>query len=196
MIYAIQVASTPAISLISALQSLGAPGKKLITAYSITGDNLYTGLLRFISDGVFIFPNECTVGAWRQKGKPVFRYLFEQRNPWHPDALGAHHAVDLLYLFRTFKFPDEGSEKVGLQVQDDFINFTTAEGGVVNLETQMGWDGLGEKVRTFGGPDGTIGFTDKGEFGQKRRVDIFEGVLKEIGIEMVAKAIGCVLRSF
>jgi len=112
----------------------------------------------------------------------------DQRNPWQPEAQGAHHALDLLYLFGVLEFAynNEGAVKVGKAFQSDFINFVTAE--KEELDQELGWDG--DQIKTYGGPDGSVGVTPSEKLGERRRIHIMGTVLKDLGDEAVAKAAG------
>ncbi|KAF8451554.1 Alpha/Beta hydrolase protein [Terfezia claveryi] len=183
----------PPTALVSAFQSLGAAGEKIIKAYDISGHNVHGGALRFISDGFFIFPTERTIDHWRLKpGKHVHQYLMDQRNPWKPEAHGAHHAIDLLYIFGIlgFAYNNEGAVKVGTAFQNDVLNFVTA--GKEGLDQELGWDE--KNIKAYGRPDGFVGVIPSEQLGERRRVDIMRTVLTELGDEVVANAVGTVLR--
>ncbi|KAF8428103.1 Alpha/Beta hydrolase protein [Tirmania nivea] len=189
LIFAEQVLATSPTALVSAFKTLGTTGEKIIKAYDISGHNVHAGALRFISDGFFIFPTERTVDHWRlNRGKHVHRYLMDQRNPWKPEAHGAHHAIDLLYLFGilSFAYNNEGGVKVGRAFQNDILKFVTAE--KEELDQELGWDE--KNIRAYGGPDGFVGVISSEQLGERRRVDLMRTVLTELGDEVVAKAVG------
>lgn len=56
------------------------------------------GALDFLNDARYALPVSNLVSKWKTAGKPVYRYLFDQVNPWQASSR-AHHAVDLIYLF-------------------------------------------------------------------------------------------------
>lgn len=113
----------------------------------------------------------------------------DQRNPWQPEAHGAHHAIDMLFLWGAYTYGDnEGVKNVVAAFQEDFINFITAGQGEV--DEVLGWKS--EEVRVYGGPDGYVGVVGREEVARRRRIGLFEGVLRELGDEVVANAAGVV----
>lgn len=61
------------------------------------------GALDFLNDQRYATPISRIVEKWKDhqnvgSSKQVYRYLFDQSNPWQPSSR-AHHAVDLIYLF-------------------------------------------------------------------------------------------------
>ncbi|KAF8472830.1 Alpha/Beta hydrolase protein [Kalaharituber pfeilii] len=186
-LWKLQFEGSPPGVLVSAFESLGETGRKLIEAYDIAGDNVTKGTLEFINDGLFIYPNERTIEAWKaHPGKHVHRYLLDQRNPWNVTN-GAHHGVDLIYLYGRYKYKDAGAQKVGMQMQDDFINFFTSP--KEDLDKNLGWKSYVE-ARAYGGPDGNVSVAGTEEIAKRRRIEISMGTLKELGDMKVAKAIG------
>jgi len=112
----------------------------------------------------------------------------DQRNPWKPEAHGAHHAIDLLYLFGIlgFAYNNEEGVKVGRAFQSDVLNFVTAE--KEELDQDLGWD---EKhIKAYGAPDGFAGVIPSEQLGERRRVDLMRTVLTELGDEVVATVVG------
>ena len=112
----------------------------------------------------------------------------DQRNPWKPEAHGAHHAIDLLYMFGilNFAYNNEGGVKVGRAFQNDILNFVTTE--KEELDQELGWD---EKhIKAYGGPDGFAGVISSEQLGERRRVVVMRTVLTELGDEEVARAVG------
>ncbi|KAM0123529.1 hypothetical protein ACHAP3_011064 [Botrytis cinerea] len=79
-------------------------GTKILKAYgvdeSISLQDLKSKLLEILEDIVFQAPVENAACSYRKAGATVFRYVFEQQNPFEGMFAGtANHALDLLYVF-------------------------------------------------------------------------------------------------
>ncbi|CCF43393.1 lipase catalyse the reaction [Colletotrichum higginsianum] len=90
---------TPAI--VDAFSNAGHLQEALKRHYNIHPDrpsSCKIGALDFINDYKFLLPAEEIARLSRATGRPTYRYLVDEPNPWQPSN-GAHHAVDLLFLF-------------------------------------------------------------------------------------------------
>ncbi|OBR15135.1 carboxylesterase [Colletotrichum higginsianum IMI 349063] len=93
---------TPAI--VDAFSNAGHLQEALKRHYNIHPDrpsSCKIGALDFINDYKFLLPAEEIARLSRATGRPTYRYLVDEPNPWQPSN-GAHHAVDLLFLFGGF----------------------------------------------------------------------------------------------
>ncbi|OHW99250.1 cytochrome p450 [Colletotrichum incanum] len=72
--------------------------KRLYNIYPDRPSSSKIGALDFINDYKFLLPAENIARLFRAAGRPAYRYLVDEPNPWQPSN-GAHHAVDLLFLF-------------------------------------------------------------------------------------------------
>ncbi|KAK1585062.1 lipase catalyse the reaction [Colletotrichum navitas] len=72
--------------------------KRVYNIYPDRPSSSRIGALDFINDYKFLLPAENIAGLFKAAGKPAYRYLVDEPNPWQPSN-GAHHAVDLLFLF-------------------------------------------------------------------------------------------------
>lgn len=83
------------------------------------------GALDFLQDVRFTLATERIVQQWRDKGRPVYRYLMDQPNPWQPSNR-AHHAVDLPLLFGGFDLTfNPAANKVSALMSHKWIEFIT-----------------------------------------------------------------------
>jgi hypothetical protein len=80
------------------------------------------GALDFINDYLFAEPVLSLVRQWREEGRPVFQYVIDEVNPWRQSA-GAHHGVDLIYLFGDYELPNPIFEKTGKEMRKRWILF-------------------------------------------------------------------------
>ncbi|KAF2809395.1 alpha/beta-hydrolase [Mytilinidion resinicola] len=81
-----------------------------------------TGALDLITDQRFALPVEKVQQLWLDSGKPAYRYLLDQPNPWQPSNR-AHHAVDLIFLFGGFETSNPAAETVGKAMRTKWIKF-------------------------------------------------------------------------
>ncbi|KAL7275818.1 hypothetical protein RUND412_001229 [Rhizina undulata] len=151
-LWSLQVLTTSPSDVISALSPLGATAEEI-------KDNLITDVN---SSG----PIYLTAQHWRKNGGKVYQYLFDQPNPWDPRR-GAMHAIDLIYLFGNYPL-DEKSTELGQQFGDDVISYVNG-----------GEPWSTGAVRAYG-PEGIVGFLQKGEHEKRRRLAAFE-VLEKLG---------------
>lgn len=166
-------------------QPIPTANAKLAKAYlqnqTVTDKKLGTvksGALDFVTDDHFAFPNYKISNYFRNRGMPVYQYIFEEVNPFvvasKRGVPRAHHAVDTLALFGGYEddYPAHPSFKNFKNVSDEFrqswINFVAGEAP---------WSV--NKVYSFG-PDGKVGELGPGEYEKKRRTEHFK-VLEEVG---------------
>ncbi|KAL7271601.1 hypothetical protein RUND412_005622 [Rhizina undulata] len=169
-IWSLQVQATSPSDVTSALSPLGATAEEIKDAYNLYPSNsaaeLTQGIQNLITDMNFSGPIYLTAQQWRKSGRKVYQYLFDQPNPWD-SRRGAMHAIDLIYLFGNYPL-DEKSTELGQQFGNDVISYVN--GGEP-------WS-TGD-VRSYG-PEGIVGFLQKGEHEKRRRFAAFE-VLKKLG---------------
>ncbi|KAK1994527.1 carboxylesterase [Colletotrichum falcatum] len=90
-----------AAAIVDAFDLAGRDREALKRAYNIhpgRPSSCKIGALDFINDYKFLLPAEDIARLFREAGRPAYRYLVDEPNPWQPSN-GAHHAVDLLLLF-------------------------------------------------------------------------------------------------
>lgn len=85
------------------------------------------GALDFMNDLIWVLPSLAISKLFNDDGKKVFRYLFDQANPWQASSR-AHHAVDLLYLFGGFDLSaNPSADTLGREMRRRFIIFINGE---------------------------------------------------------------------
>ena len=85
------------------------------------------GALDFINDFAFAEPVVSIANRWRSAGKPVYQYAVDEPNPWQPSA-GAHHGVDLLYLFGDYDFSRYSYlQRTAQEMRTRWISFVNGE---------------------------------------------------------------------
>ncbi|KAL7272644.1 hypothetical protein RUND412_004533 [Rhizina undulata] len=163
-IWFLQVQSTPPFDVILALSPLGAVAEEIKDAYNLHPGNsaadLRQGLMNLINDVNFSGPTYLTAQQWRKGGKKVYRYLFDQANPWDPKR-GAQHGVDMIYLFGNYDL-EEKLAALARQFGDDVISYVTG-----------GEPWSVDDIRAYG-PEGEVGFLEPGEHKARRRLAAFE----------------------
>ncbi|KAL7268866.1 hypothetical protein RUND412_008499 [Rhizina undulata] len=183
-LWAYQVHLAPPSIVTTALSPLGAIGKEIENTYNLYPSNsdadLRQGILNFLTDGMFTGPTYFTAQKWRKGGKKVYQYIFDQVNPWDP-MRGAHHAVDLVYLFGNY--PLEGnSAGIARQFGDDAISYVTG-----------GEPWSTDDIKAYG-PEGKVGVLEKGQHEERRRLKSFE-VFEKFGPWETIRACGTVLQA-
>ena len=91
------------------------------------------GALDFINDFFFAEPVVSIANRMRARGKTVYQYAVDEPNPWQASA-GAHHGVDLLWLFGDYDFS-----------KHPYLDQTAAEmrkRWVLFVNGEKPWDGL------------------------------------------------------
>lgn len=137
------------------------------------------GALDFLNDARFSLPIDLYMEHCRRAGRPAFRFLVDQPNPWQTSSR-AHHGVDLLYLFGGFDLScSPGATRVASTMQDKWIEF------VCGLDP---W----EPGTSFAfGPHGQCGSVDADGLVERRRQQ-HVALLADMGldnVERVAKAL-------
>ena len=85
------------------------------------------GALDFLNDRLWGLPVWTIADRFREQGKKVYTYIFDQANPWQWSA-GAHHAVDLIFLFGGFNLAhDAGAFKLSADMRRRFALFLNGE---------------------------------------------------------------------
>ncbi|KAJ4024922.1 hypothetical protein NW752_002376 [Fusarium irregulare] len=115
--------------------------KKLYHIYPDRPSSCKTGALDFINDLRFLLPIHRLEKLWKEAGKPVYRCHIDEANPWQPSA-GAHHAVDLLFLFNGLDLNfTHGAKKVGGELREAWIDF---------INMRKPWPSASESPAAFG----------------------------------------------
>jgi carboxylesterase type B len=136
-------------------------------------------ILRFAGDAKFNYLTEMYARDFaKSSGGKAYRYVFDAANPFVPES-GAHHAVDLLYLFGGIPLPAE-QEEVGAEMRSRWIKFVN---GSAPFDS--------EKVLVFTRVKAEV--MDKAEISKRRNVEQWT-VLEELGWEKVAPVVGDVVR--
>ncbi|KAG8413432.1 hypothetical protein J3458_012991 [Metarhizium acridum] len=143
-------------------------GAKLMELYRINPSRptqTKIGALDFINDVCFALPVEMIAQRWKARKGEVYRYVFDQPNPWQPSSR-AHHAVDLLYLFGGIDISsDSFSESVGVAFRQNWIDFASG---------QSPWP---TATRFAFGPHGKCAILHERDFNVRRRVACFQGLI-------------------
>ncbi|KAH8595662.1 Alpha/Beta hydrolase protein [Bisporella sp. PMI_857] len=115
------------------------------------------GALDFINDVRFAYPVMAIKAAYRQAGKTVYDYVFDQANPWQSSSR-AHHAVELTMLFGRLDFTENAAvAAVQQSIRNKWVTF--CNGHVPWLEKQ---------TYAFG-PHGRCGNITDSEYESRRR---------------------------
>ncbi|CUS12772.1 unnamed protein product, partial [Tuber aestivum] len=129
----------------------------------------------FIGDSVFSYPAHKLTSRWRSAGKKVYEYCFDQPNPYAPELRGAHHSVDLLYLFPGHELPEK-DRVVAAAFQKHVLEF---------CHSGNAWKVSDGQVMGYG-PAGEVRVVEKKE---RRRVAEWEASLELLGRAELVKAI-------
>ncbi|KAK2025124.1 carboxylesterase [Colletotrichum zoysiae] len=117
-------------AIVDAFDLAGEDGEALKRIYNIhpgRPSSSRIGALDFINDYKFLLPAENIARLFRATGRPAYRYLVDEPNPWQPSN-GAHHAVDLLFLFGGFDLSFSPSAKrTGEHMRKAFIEFVHSQ---------------------------------------------------------------------
>lgn len=109
-----------------AFDALGEEASGLKHLYGIVPDRPVScklGALDFLNDARFGLPIARFLELCSQAGRPGFRFLVDQPNPWQTSSR-AHHGVDLLYLFAGFDLTHSASAtRVAQAMQEKWIYF-------------------------------------------------------------------------
>ncbi|KAL2809420.1 Alpha/Beta hydrolase protein [Aspergillus granulosus] len=147
-------------------------GTKLRKLYHVVPDRptaCKLGALDLVNDARYTLPVELLADKLEAAGKPVFKYVVDQPNPWQASSR-AHHAVDLLFLFGSVDLSfNPAAEAVGRKMRDNWSAFIA------------GGKPWGSGGRFAYGPVGECKEISEGDFGARRRVEHLK-VLKEAGI--------------
>ncbi|PNS18999.1 hypothetical protein CAC42_6094 [Sphaceloma murrayae] len=104
----------------------GASAEKLKKLYHINKERASSckhGALDFINDVLWAMPTWTLAKQFRDEGKMVYTYLFDQPNPWQASAR-AHHAVDLVYLFEGFDISSNpAGQALAKDMRQRYINW-------------------------------------------------------------------------
>ena len=130
--------------IVSAFDAADEHGEELKRLYHIYPDrpsSCKTGALDFINDLRFLLPIHRLAKLWKEGRKPVYRCHIDEANPWQPSA-GAHHAVDLLFLFNGLDLNfRHGAKKVGGELREAWIDF---------INMRKPWPSASESPAAFG----------------------------------------------
>ncbi|KAA8902952.1 Alpha/Beta hydrolase protein [Sphaerosporella brunnea] len=141
----------------------------------------HKGVLRFTGDAKFHYHTEKYYRGFLERNPRVWRYIFDAPNPFVPEA-GAHHAVDLLYLFAPASLTPT-QEALGEEMRRAWIRFVAGA---------VPWDkGLDEKVLLLDQQGCRV--VEASEVNRRRNVELWK-VLDNLGWDAVAPVVGEVVR--
>ncbi|KAJ1706355.1 carboxylesterase [Aspergillus flavus] len=147
-------------------------GTKLRKLYQVVADRptaCKLGALDLVNDIRYTLPVEVISEKLAAANKRVYRYVFDQANPWQASSR-AHHAVDLLYLFAGVDLSfNPTAEIVGQETRQRWIRFVSGSSP---------WSS--ERRFAFG-PVGDCKEISEAQFAGRRRVNHLK-VLKEAGV--------------
>ncbi|KAI5782612.1 Alpha/Beta hydrolase protein [Geopyxis carbonaria] len=131
-LFARQHLNTPSEVTVKKLENSGTVGEKLLSLYpkikaadSSPGDR-FNETLNLLHDIFFGYPSYLMAKAWRDSGKSVYEYAFDQDNPWDASRK-AHHGCDLLYWFNAYNLPTPEDQAVAHEMQESLIKFVCGE---------------------------------------------------------------------
>ncbi|KAM5383466.1 hypothetical protein ACJZ2D_002159 [Fusarium nematophilum] len=154
---------TPVDDIVKAFDKAGNDSHELKKLYHIYPDrpsSCRTGALDFINDCRFLLPIDRLTRLWSTSGKPVYRCLIDEANPWQPSS-GAHHAVDLILLFGGFDLGfSEAAQQTGRNMREAWIKYVNGE---------QPWTTGSGACYAFG-PHGASGAVSDGELRSRRRM--------------------------
>ncbi|KAK9459037.1 Alpha/Beta hydrolase protein [Lipomyces oligophaga] len=142
-------------------------GVDLAERYNITAEpdhdseNLMN-LVQMYDDISYGQPVDQTVTRLRGAGVKTYHYLFDEPNPYDP-SFDAHHGVDVLYFFNSFKFDKK---------YDDFID-KYQTGWIRYAYGLPPWDFLGENTENVVMVDQDLHVRQDGEYELRRRTEAF-----------------------
>ncbi|KAK9452123.1 Alpha/Beta hydrolase protein [Limtongia smithiae] len=168
IVYEPRVALIPAATRLQRLLEVPIVGPVFASKYGITAEDSEENLKRLMQmyeDLSYGQPVDMTVKSLRAGGFKTYHYLFDQPNPYDP-GYGAHHGVDVLYFFNSFKF-DASYDVFVDKYQTGWIRF---------FYGLAPWDFMAED----GHEVANVVFVDKdaheraeGELEKRRRADVF-----------------------
>lgn len=126
-------------------------------------------LWQFVEDSTFAEPTERFASSAAAKGARVYRYLFDQVNPFGgvSHKRSANHSLELPYLygpegiFDSVENPSK-EQKIASNMQYKWLQFAHGE---------KIWSPFDEKKYYVFGPEGETGEVDLDEFKKRRRAD-------------------------
>ncbi|KAB8276025.1 Alpha/Beta hydrolase protein [Aspergillus minisclerotigenes] len=147
-------------------------GTKLRKLYQVVADRptaCKLGALDLVNDIRYTLPVEVISEKLAAANKRVYRYVFDQANPWQASSR-AHHAVDLLYLFEGVDLSfNPTAEMVGQETRKRWIRFVSGSSP---------WS---SEQRFAFGPVGDCKEISETQFAGRRRVNHLK-VLREAGV--------------
>ncbi|KAF7590640.1 hypothetical protein BBP40_002588 [Aspergillus hancockii] len=147
-------------------------GTKLRKMYQVVADRptaCKMGALDLVNDIRYTLPIEVISRKLGAANKRVYRYVFDQANPWQQSSR-AHHAVDLLFLFASIGLSfNHTAETVGQETRKRWIRFVNGNGP---------WSA--ERRFAFG-PCGECREISEAQFAGRRRVNNLR-LLEEAGM--------------
>ncbi|KAB8263272.1 Alpha/Beta hydrolase protein [Aspergillus pseudonomiae] len=121
-------------------------GTKLRKLYQVVADRptaCKLGALDLVNDIRYTLPVEVISEKLAAANKRVYRYVFDQANPWQASSR-AHHAVDLLYLFAGVDLSfNPTAEMVGQETRKRWIQFVSG-GSPWSSEQRFAFGPLGD----------------------------------------------------
>ena len=146
--------------------------ERIFSAYDIqpfsTSDHAKERLWWIMNDMNFAYPIQSYAEMALTKGGTVYRYLFDERNPFRGSFKGqANHALDIAYIFGArsiFEGVEHPEEEASIQdmVQEKWISFAYKE----NV-----WKPLSQGGYFAFGPNGEVGEITIEEVEKRRRTE-------------------------
>ncbi|PWW74992.1 alpha/beta-hydrolase [Tuber magnatum] len=179
-----QIAPASAVTIHKAFAGIQPHSARILEAYKVPAPSpdsapaIRAAAFAFLGDSLFSYPAHKLALRWRSTGKKVYEYCFDQPNPYTPELRGAHHGVDLLYLFPNHELPEK-DRAVAKAFQKHVLEF---------CHSGNAWKASDGQVMGYG-PAGKVHVVEKKE---RRRVAEWEDSLELLGRAELVKAIGYV----
>ncbi|KAL4898095.1 Alpha/Beta hydrolase protein [Aspergillus ambiguus] len=121
-------------------------GTKIRKMYQVVADRptaCKLGALDLVNDVRYTLPVEVVSEKLQAANKQVYKYVVDQPNPWQPSS-GAHHAVDLLFLFGGVDLAfNAAAEAVGQEMRTRWIKFVNGK-APWTMEKRFAYGPVGE----------------------------------------------------
>lgn len=120
------IESMSASAIDTCFDSAGPEASQLKALYNIVADRptaCKLGALDLINDTRYALPVITLRDSWRNAGKKVYDYIFDQVNPWQASSR-AHHAVELVMLFGSLDLShNPGAVAVSRDIRSKWLSF-------------------------------------------------------------------------
>jgi len=146
--------------------------KKLLQVYSnldsTSDEAARKAALEYVNDVLFASCIDRVADAFSKKEKSVYRYLFDQGNPFEGPLKGLpHHGVDIIYLFANTPLITHEEKELSKEFQSKVIKFVN--GGEP-------WGKTSDNVMYGFGPKEHYGLVSTTEYRMRRRYRGFEAI--------------------